>query len=293
VKVNENTMFEACSMSKPVFAYFVLKMVDKGIIALDSPLYKYTPYPDIAYDERYKLFTARMVLSHTTGLPNWHQWQPPDSSLNVPKGAQYIMFQPGTKFSYSGEGYQYLVDVMVKLLHTTPVGLDSIVDKEVCGPFGMAHAHFGWNDYVASHKAIGYKQTNNDGVNKKGELKKFEEFSAAGGLHTNAIDYARFMIAMRDGKGLSKKSNTEMLSPQAEITDTSWTGTNGKHWGLGIAIKETPYGTRYLHSGNNGDFQCFAVIFKDQRSGFVFLTNCNRSGDLFDKLEPLFMEGKL
>jgi len=60
-------------MSKTVFAYFVMKMVDKKVIGLDVPLYSYLPYPDIAYDERYKLITARMVLSHTSGMSNWRE----------------------------------------------------------------------------------------------------------------------------------------------------------------------------------------------------------------------------
>lgn len=102
-EVDSKTVFETASMSKPVFAYFVMKMVEAGIIDFDTPLYTYLAYEDVAYDERHKLFTARMVLSHTTGLPNWHDFQPPDSSLNVPEGAQYIMFTPGAKYSYSGE----------------------------------------------------------------------------------------------------------------------------------------------------------------------------------------------
>src|SRR6266404_2332314 len=53
-KVDEQSVFEAASMSKPVFAYLVMKMVDKGLLNLDTPLYKYMPYPDIDKDERYK-----------------------------------------------------------------------------------------------------------------------------------------------------------------------------------------------------------------------------------------------
>jgi CubicO group peptidase (beta-lactamase class C family) len=69
--VNDQTLFEAASVSKPIFAYFVMRMVEKGLLNLDTPLYKYLPYPDIEHDDRYKLITARMVLNHTTGFPNW------------------------------------------------------------------------------------------------------------------------------------------------------------------------------------------------------------------------------
>jgi len=75
-QMDEYSIFEAGSLSKPLFAYFVMRMVDKGLLSLDTPLYKYLLYPDIAQDERYKFITARMVLCHTSGFPNWRCWNP-------------------------------------------------------------------------------------------------------------------------------------------------------------------------------------------------------------------------
>jgi CubicO group peptidase (beta-lactamase class C family) len=288
-KVDENSLFEACSMSKTVFAYYVLQLVDKGVLTLDTPLYKYISYPDIAYDDRYKLITARMVLSHTSGLPNWHEYEPADTSLHLPKGAQYLKFTPGTGFNYSGEGYQYLVKVVVHLLHTNDIELGNIVYKDVCVPLGMKHSKFGWNDFIKEHKAAGYRQKDDDGINKPGEFKKtFEEFSAAGGLHSNAVEYAHFMIALMNEKGLSKASFQEMFKQQTKVPE--W--DDADYWGLGISMKKNAYGMRYMHSGNNGDFTCYFIMYKDKKTGYVFFTNNNRAGDLFDKLEPFFTEGK-
>ena len=50
--LNSNSMFEAASMGKPLFAAFVMLLVEKKVLSLDTPLYKYLPYRDIAYDER-------------------------------------------------------------------------------------------------------------------------------------------------------------------------------------------------------------------------------------------------
>lgn len=280
-QVDRQTMFETCSMSKPVFAYFVMKMVDKGIINLDTPLYKYASYPELEYDNRYKLITARMVLSHTTGLPNWHQYEPPDSSLHVPAGAQYFRFPPGTQFSYSGEAYQYLVNVMIKLLHTTPTGLADVVHRELFVPMGIRHARFGWNDYIANHKSFGYRQ-NEKGINKQGELKKFEEFSAAGGLHSDAADYARFMIGTMKGTGLTSTSLKEMLRRHVYLSDST------SAWTLGFSVYKTKYGDLFFHSGNNGDFTCSMAFNKDKKCGYVILTNNNRAGYIEDKILPLF-----
>lgn len=72
-RVTSATVFDAASLSKTVFAYAVLQLVEQGKIDLDKPLFEYLPYPDAAEDERYKKITARMVLSHRTGFPNWRK----------------------------------------------------------------------------------------------------------------------------------------------------------------------------------------------------------------------------
>jgi hypothetical protein len=106
-KVTEETLFDAGSMSKTPFTYLVMKMVEKGILNLDQPLYTYLPYPDIAYDDRYKLITARMVLSHTSGFPNWRFFNK-DNKLD-------IKFTPGTQYLYSGEGFEYLAKMTFRI----------------------------------------------------------------------------------------------------------------------------------------------------------------------------------
>ncbi len=96
-RVTAATVFDAASLSKPVFAYAVLQLVEKGLIDLDKPLFEYLPYPDVADDERYKKITARMVLSHRTGFPNWRK------NRQLPQLA--MVAAPDQRFGYSGEGY--------------------------------------------------------------------------------------------------------------------------------------------------------------------------------------------
>jgi CubicO group peptidase (beta-lactamase class C family) len=68
--VNAGTVFEAASLSKPVVAYAALQLVDPGKLDLDEPLSHIVPVlvPDESSD-----ITARHVLTHTTGLPNWNR----------------------------------------------------------------------------------------------------------------------------------------------------------------------------------------------------------------------------
>src|SRR4030095_6183209 len=59
--VDAYTLFEAASITKPVFASAVQRLAERGVIDLNKPLYEYLPYKDIEQDERYKLITAKHV----------------------------------------------------------------------------------------------------------------------------------------------------------------------------------------------------------------------------------------
>src|SRR5580704_8371655 len=124
-KVTSETVFEAASLSKPVFAYGVLKLVDEGKLDLDTPLNKYLGNNyDVVNDDRINLITARRVLSHTSGFPNWR----PDGSKSLP-----INFKPGEKFSYSGEGMVYLSRIVEKI---TGMRLENFMQLYVLQPLG-------------------------------------------------------------------------------------------------------------------------------------------------------------
>ena len=103
-KVDNRTVFQAASLSKVVFAYGVLKLVDQGNLDLDTPLSKYVP-EYVKNDYRINAITARLVLTHRTGFPNWR----PDGQPLV------IHFKPGDRFSYSGEGFVYLQRAIEKI----------------------------------------------------------------------------------------------------------------------------------------------------------------------------------
>jgi len=273
-KVDDSTMFEAASLSKTTFAFLVMKLVEGGKINLDKPLYEYLPNPDIDYDDRYKLITARMCLDHTTGFPNWR---------SDTKGAQlYIQFIPGTKYSYSGEGYEYLTNVVAHLTHTNLRNLGQLYAQQVGRPLGLQHFYFTWNDFLEQHKATGYYDHRPDS--------RWHPiiFRAASSLHTEAVDYARFLIAVMDGKGLKRASIDEMLKEQINIPND----TPGSHdaFGLGFYMEPTKYGVRYSHNGNNGDFTSGFLFYREQKFGYVFFTNCENGAE-FNKALRLFLTG--
>lgn len=271
-KVDERTIFEGASLSKPLFAYFVMKMVEKGIIELDKPLYEYLPHPGIKdNDERYKLITARIVLSHTTGFPNWAHDKPME-----------IKFTPGTDFSYSGEGYQYLAAVIAVQNKTNwRAGLDSIFQKQVALPLAMHYTtYMEGNENVSKNKARGHIDGKTTAVDTPGKA-----FGAGYSLHSEAVDYSKFLIAMINEEGLQKATFHEMLKEQIHFSDDSELKKIGQTgWCLGLSMRPTPYGMRYLHTGNNHDFQAYCCFNKEKRYGLVFFTNSNKAFEFYGKL---------
>jgi len=277
IPVNEQSIFEGASLSKPIFAYFVMKMVEKGVLDLDKPLYEYLPHPGIDPEsqEAYKQITARMVLAHQTGFPN-------HANNQMIK----LAFTPGTDFMYSGEAYQYLAAVIGIL---KGVGfkdqLNSLFREEVTFPLNMPHSTFIWDDYLESHKVFGHDNKGNPTSNTLIEGGwNGKTFNAYSSLHSNASEYARFIIAMLQREGLENETFDEMLKEHTHFKDDNplkqQIGQTG--WGLGFAQKFTKDGVMHMHTGNNHDFQAYAMFVPKQNYGLVVFTNC-------DKM-PLFLE---
>ena len=262
--VCENTIFEAASLSKPVFAYGIFKLIEKGILELDRPLVDYLPRTSIEVeDERINLITARIVLTHTTGFPNW---RPRDKALA-------IHFQPGERFSYSGEGFAFLQKV---LEHVTSTHIDTYFREQVFVPLRMNHSTFEWvfgPDKASGHDSEGVPLKNPSGLSP----------NAAFTLHTNARDYARFMVAIMRGNGLQATTVNEMLQPCVPVRKgcVGCLSLEGRvhplsstvSWGLGWGIQRTSIGDSFWHWGDNGCFKNFVVGFQNHQSGVVAFSN--------------------
>ena len=263
--VNENTLFEAASITKTVFAFAVNSLAEKGIIDLDKPLYLYLPFEEIAYDDRYKLMTARHVLSHQTGLPNW--------AYNTPDGKLILKFAPGTGYGYSGEGFEYLKRVVVRI---TGKNILSVLDEEVLKPLGLKNFYFSKNDYLAKVVANGHYEN----LPTRADLP--ESPGMAWSMYTEALSFSDYVIALLNRKGLKPQTYDEMF----RIQDTVPLDENEKkqgleiYYGLGIKLEKTPFGFVFEHGGNNGDFQCQFKMYRDLKMGFVIFTNSDTGGYL-------------
>lgn len=290
--LDTQTVMYAASFSKAVFAYLTMILVQEKTIALDTPLYKYLSKPiseyeyfsDLKSDDRWKLITARMCLSHTTGLPNV-RWVHPTTGVEDTLGVIRIYFKPGTKYAYSGEGLKLLQLVEEELTNKT---VEDLAIEKVFTPIGMTRTGFIWHKEFDDNYAFGHLE---DGtLNPK---KKRTTPVAPGSLVTTISDYSKFIEAVLQQKGLNKKMYKEMLSSQIKIyskvqfpTITDETTTENKaidlSYGLGWGLLKCKYGSAFFKEGHDDAWRNYNINFMDKGIAIIIMTN-SANGELIFK----------
>jgi CubicO group peptidase (beta-lactamase class C family) len=275
--IDEHTVFSAASLSKPVFAYAVLQLVDAGRLSLDAPLARYVP--DVVRDDpRAAAITVRHALSHTTGLPNWRSKERPLKTY----------FPPGERFSYSGEGIVWLQRVVETI---TGQSLERVARRLVFGPLQMRDTSFTWRPAFDRNHADPH-----DDALKPGSKRKPTDPNAAYSLQTTAADYARFLQAVLGGARLKPATARLWLDPHVRIRrdcyqclDDDVPETDQRvAWGLGWGLE--PDGGTFFHWGDNGPFKAFALGSVATRSAVVVFSNgangMSIMADVVDRLMP-------
>ncbi|MDQ6780169.1 MAG: beta-lactamase family protein [Candidatus Eremiobacteraeota bacterium] len=282
--VTPKTIFEAASMSKPVFSYAVMDLVRRGGLDLDRPLDAYLSKPYPIDDARGRHITARHVLSHTSGLPNWRD----ERSLRLP-----LAFAPGTAYRYSGEGFYFLQTVVEAV---SGLSLGQFMRTALDG-LGMSDSSYVWQTRYRANSAKPYNsdlqplshdtQVWGDQLSalaaKRGEKledwKSAQALSALQQLHprqiavphnampnaawsllTTASDYAKFVRA------LLGQPHHLMLEPAVRLSKYVWRG-------LGIALQVDASRRAFFHTGANPGFK--AAMFGDlgARHGIASFAN--------------------
>lgn len=294
--VTVDTVFPAASLSKPVFAWGVLKLVEKGLFDLDRPLAEYLPLPEAEAVPQLNEITARQVLSHSTGLQNWR--------FSLEDKFEFA-FPPGTGFQYSGEGYFYLQRVIEQI---TGQGIEGLMQDHVLQPFGMAHSSFLWlteyeqtltwghHDRGLPGEAFGARFGRKLWALAEGSGQSLRDWqyedvvnalpqihpnlkplgndmhpNVAASLLTNASEYAQFVqriiTAPPDG----------MLTPHISVN--RWLS-----WGLGWGLAHAPHGLTFWHWGDNGTFKNFIYADPGTQTGILIFTNGERGLALCERI---------
>ncbi len=180
--VTVETIFEACSMSKPIMALSALQLIQDGRLDLDTPLTTYLGHDYLPDQPAHRRITARMALTHRTGLPNWRM------GYDDMGGPLPLLFAPGSEYTYSGEGIVFLQRAMEAI---TGAPLERLAEEGLFGPLGLTHTSFVWTEAVERDLASGHRE---DGSFK--ERTRYRKANGAYSLYTTPTEYARLMLTL-------------------------------------------------------------------------------------------------
>ncbi len=280
-KVDDKTLFQAASLSKVIGAYIALQMVDRGQLDLDRPLWGCWNSPRIEGSEANRKITARMVLNHTTGLPNW-QVSPSNPALDsTPLPSK---FAPGTQFSYSGEGF-YLLQKTIE--HLTKIPWNELVGREVFSKFDMPSSSYLTVAALVANYSPGHDK---QGVAKAKRI--FTKANTAYTLVTNAHDYNQFIQrALYKGEGLKPATHRMMFTPSSSADDASLPTPADPFvsWGLGVGIQTTSHGKLIWHWGDNPGMKAFFALDPASGDSIMLLTNSDNGLSTYREVLRLFM----
>ncbi|MGA3045956.1 MAG: serine hydrolase domain-containing protein [Terracidiphilus sp.] len=296
-----DTVMYGASLTKTVFAYSVMQLVDQGKLKLDTPLMddldkplptygpdpvfpdKYGPYKDLAGDPRWQAITPRMCLTHSTGFSNFWFIEP-DQKL-------HIHFDPGTHFSYSGEGFILLQFVIEHGRKAQGLGLDiGALAKANFDRLGMTRTSLVWLNGPETNVA--------DGWNDQGQPQPHEKRSkprAAGSMNTTISDLSKFTAALVRGDGLSPASRAEITKPSLHLPTAGLfplfqpdlplaQQRKDLFAGLGVIVFDGPQGHGFMKGGHDGQTANTMVCIEGSQRCVLILANDVRSEAGFPEL---------
>jgi CubicO group peptidase (beta-lactamase class C family) len=291
--LTSDTIMYGASLTKAVFAYTVVQLVEEGRIDLDRSIADYLPRPlpeygnldayghwgDLAGDERWRRITPRILLTHSAGFSNFW-FVEPDEKLR-------LHFDPGQRYAYSGEGIILLQFVLEQGLG---LKLGEEMQRRVFDRFGMTNTSMMWRPDFARNLADGWKMD--------GTIEPHDERSkvrAAGSMDTSIADFAKFAAAFMRAEGLDLASRAEILRPQLPIRSAgqfpSFTPDLPRDKqikdlasGLGVITFKGPQGPGFFKGGHNDSTANMWACVERGRRCVVLLSNDVRAEAAFPKL---------
>ncbi|MEM8963175.1 MAG: serine hydrolase domain-containing protein [Acidobacteriota bacterium] len=274
-RVDLDTLFESASLSKPVFARIAFDEVAAERLDLDRPIDASFAYERIAHEPRAKTITATHALGHSSGMPNWQDEPLATTPID-------LMFAPGERFGYSGEGYVYLQKAIE---HATGKTLQTLAEERVFKPLAMRQSSFIWSEQVGAAAADGH-----DRFGSPRPLHNADAGISASSLFTTAGEYARFLrdeLARADHPGFQPVTPI-VLDRQGEPMPEGVLS-----WAPGWGIYQHEGRKLVWHWGDNGQFRGFVAAEPETRRGIVFFTNSQNGLRLIEPIVRTFFDLEL
>lgn len=281
--IDDETTFQAASLTKVLTAYVFFRIYDRGFIDLDTPLSDYFDYDRLRGAKDGDKITARMVLTHHSGLLNWEGDVGSATWYNT---MLHTQFTPGEDYLYSGEGFFYLQRV---LEHLTGKTFQALVEEEVLIPFGMKRSQIVWKEELLENTAWGH----DDSITPRNRLGKYFPANAAYSLYSTAVDFTTFIqSALVKGRGLKKSTHKLMLKESAFAKKDVHVQEIDRHvpLALGLRIQKNEHGIAYWHTGSNPGFRAFFIVYPKSGESVVAFNNSDSGMDAMKYLMELFLE---
>ncbi|MEO1213983.1 MAG: serine hydrolase [Bacteroidota bacterium] len=300
--LNNQHIFYGASFSKAVFGYIIADLVVNGKLDLDRPLQSYLgqALPEIPFEKdwkgygnlkddlRYEKITARMCMNHSSGFPNW-RWITKEGQFD-PEGNIQILFEPGDRYSYSGEGIHLLQFVIEQIMGQS---IEEIAQEKVFRPLNMEMTSYIWQKRFEGKFCLGHKA---DGTTYRKDRE--DEAGAAGSMETTPEDYSKFFSHMlklyKAGDARVKlmfepsiKIHSEMQFGPKSWIDSGRYDNIGLGYGIGWGLLESPHGIGAFKEGHSEGFQHYSIMFPEKGIGVILMSNSDRGERTFKELLKL------
>ncbi|WP_165867399.1 serine hydrolase domain-containing protein [Paenibacillus pinisoli] len=284
IEVDENTIFQVASNSKPVAAWGIIKLIEQGRLELDMPVENYLSrwhIPDSVYNK--EEVTIRGLLSHTAGLslhgypgyPEGENLPTLEESLNGKNSVDEevkLVYSPGGQFRYSGGGYTLLQLVVEEITEQT---YSEFMKNEILNPLDMNDSLYALHSEEVRNLAVGYEQTG-----EAYPIISYRELAAAG-LHTTVIDYSKFVAALVKDEDEKQPAGRNILSE--ESLNTMFTPVMNRY-GLGFLIISNEDHELITHGGTNIGYQSNFYMNRKSGDGIVILTNSDSGNKMIQEV---------
>lgn len=292
-KVTADTLFQAGSISKPVFAAAVMRLAERGTLDIDTDISEYlVDYEVPTYDNQKHKITLKQILSHNSGL-NLHGFCGYQQGQKIPTVDQILTGafpsnhlklkltkDPETGFQYSGGGY-----VLAQKIVTDVCKRDfcDLMNELVFVPLSMTHSTYA--QPLPKHKfneiACGYDFYN---LQLSGGFNIMPELQAAG-LWTAPSDLARFGIEIM--KALKGESTCFEKKTAELMTTKAYENTNH---GVGFGVSESKKGLIFGHGGSNIGYHSYMEFCPSDGSGIIVMLNSDIGMRIRDEVVNAFKE---
>lgn len=264
IPVKYNSIYKVASLTKPITAIVVLKLVEAGKWNLDEPLAKYYIDPAIKESPFLNKLTTRNILSQKSGFPNWRY-------LRADKKLRFE-FEPGTQFQYSGEGFEYVRKAIERKFKKS---WQEIAKEILFTPLQMNDTSYYWMKTTDESRYA----VESDATGQPMKYEKYYTSNAAANLLTTVEDYSKFLMHILQHAGLSQELYNDFIQSQTEVK----TGIN---WGLGIQVlPDLPGGEFALqHTGGDDGTKCMVLLLPKSKRGLIIFINSENGLMIWKKI---------